>query len=48
MAEGQPLLTIEAMNLQNEVRAPRDGTVASVVVETGQTVATGASLLRLE
>jgi biotin carboxyl carrier protein len=48
VTEGQPLLTIEAMKMQNEVRAPRDGTVASVVVETGQTVATGASLLRLE
>lgn len=48
VAEGEPLLTIEAMKMQNEVRAPRDGTVAAVVVEAGQTVATGASLLRLD
>ena len=46
--EGAPLLTIEAMKMQNEVRAPRAGRVAEVVVATGQIVATGAALLRLE
>ena len=46
--EGMALLTIEAMKMQNEVRAPRAGRVIEVVVATGQTVATGAALLRLE
>ena len=46
--EGMPLLTIEAMKMQNEVRAPRAGRVIEVVVGAGQTVATGAALLRLE
>jgi glutaconyl-CoA/methylmalonyl-CoA decarboxylase subunit gamma len=46
--EGAPLLTIEAMKMQNEVRAPRAGRVIEVAVSSGQTVATGASLLRLE
>ena len=46
--EGMPLLTIEAMKMQNEVRAPRAGRVLEVVVGAGQTVATGAALLRLE
>ena len=45
---GQPLLTIEAMKMQNEVRAPRAGRVLEVEVVVGQTVATGAGLLRLE
>ena len=45
--EGQPLLTIEALKMQNEVRAPRDGTVAEVLVAPGQTVATGTPLLRI-
>ncbi len=45
---GAPLLTIEAMKMQNEVRAPRAGTVGRIAVEAGQTVATGALLLRLE
>jgi biotin carboxyl carrier protein len=45
---GAPLLTIEAMKMQNEVRAPRAGRVIEVAVTSGQTVATGAPLLRLE
>jgi acetyl/propionyl-CoA carboxylase alpha subunit len=48
VAEGAPLLTIEAMKMQNEVRAPRAGRVIEVSVAAGQAVATGASLLRLE
>jgi biotin carboxyl carrier protein len=48
VAEGAPLLTIEAMKMQNEVRAPRAGRVIEVAVTAGQAVATGASLLRLE
>ena len=48
MDEGAPLLTIEAMKMQNEVRAPRAGPVIEVAVAAGQAVATGASLLRLE
>ena len=45
---GQPLLTIEAMKMQNEVRAPRAGRVIEVSVAAGTAVATGAALLRLE
>jgi len=44
---GAPLLTIEAMKMQNEVRAPRAGQVIEVSVVAGQAVATGAILLRL-
>jgi acetyl/propionyl-CoA carboxylase alpha subunit len=46
--EGDTLLTIEAMKMQNEVRAPRAGRVIELEVAPGQTVATGAALLRLE
>jgi biotin carboxyl carrier protein len=45
---GAPLLTIEAMKMQNEIRAPRAGRVASVLVSAGETVAAGQVLLRLE
>jgi acetyl/propionyl-CoA carboxylase alpha subunit len=48
VAEGAPLLTIEAMKMQNEVRAPRAGRVIEVGVTSGQAVATGAALMRLE
>jgi len=46
--EGASLLTIEAMKMQNEVRAPRAGRIASVGVSVGQPVATGVLLLRIE
>lgn len=45
---GAPLLTIEAMKMQNEVRAPRAGTIIEVAVTPGMAVATGATLIRLE
>ena len=45
---GASLLTIEAMKMQNEVRAPRGGRVVEVTVLPGQTVATGEPLLRIE
>ena len=48
VAAGDALLTIEAMKMQNEVRAPRDGTVGEVSVAAGQPVASGVLLLRLE
>lgn len=46
--EGAPLLTIEAMKMQNEVRSPRAGRVVAVAVSAGQAVAAGAPLLRIE
>jgi biotin carboxyl carrier protein len=46
--DGAPLLTIEAMKMQNEVRAPRAGRVIELQVASGQAVATGAALLILE
>jgi biotin carboxyl carrier protein len=48
VAEGDPLLTIEAMKMQNEVRAPRAGRIGVVAVVAGEKVATGELLLRIE
>jgi biotin carboxyl carrier protein len=48
VAEGAPLLTIEAMKMQNEVRAPRAGRVTDVATAAGSAVAAGAVLLRIE
>jgi biotin carboxyl carrier protein len=45
---GTTLLTIEAMKMQNEVRAPRAGRVTEVAVASGQAVATGTPLVRIE
>ncbi len=48
VGEGDRLLTIEAMKMQNEVRAPRAGRVATIAVAAGQAVSTGQLLLRIE
>jgi acetyl/propionyl-CoA carboxylase alpha subunit len=48
VVEDQPLLTLEAMKMQNEVRAPRAGRVTRVAVAAGQAVATGQLLVRIE
>lgn len=44
VSAGQPLLLIEAMKTFNEVRAPRAGTVSSILVESGQPVEFGETL----
>jgi biotin carboxyl carrier protein len=45
---GQPVLVVEAMKMQNEIRAPRDGVVASVETGSGRTIEVGDLLLVLE
>ena len=44
---GQAVLTLEAMKMQNTLRAPRAGTVAAVLVQAGQQVAFGVPLVQL-
>jgi biotin carboxyl carrier protein len=48
VTEGEALITIEAMKMQNEVRAPRAGTIGLVAVSAGAAVAAGVLLLRLD
>ena len=43
--EGDVLLVIEAMKMENEVAAPCDGTVKQILVSQGQMVATGDTLI---
>ena len=45
---GERLLAIEAMKMENEVRAPRAGTVVSIRVQVGQPVELGSELLALD
>ena len=44
---GQTLLVVEAMKMQNELRAPRDGTVERVAVGVGETIDLGDVLVVL-
>jgi len=45
---GQGLLVMEAMKMENELRAPAAGKVKSIVVSTGTAVEKGALLIELE
>jgi len=47
VAEGDALLTVEAMKMENEIRAPRAGQVVSVETAPGQTILSDALLVRL-
>jgi pyruvate carboxylase subunit B len=46
--EGQPVVLLEAMKMENELRAMRGGVVKSVLVSSGQRVDQNAPLLVLE
>jgi biotin carboxyl carrier protein len=45
---GQGLIVLEAMKMENEISAPRDGTVTEVCVRPGQAVEPGELLARLD
>jgi biotin carboxyl carrier protein len=48
VAEGQGLLILEAMKMQNEIRAPRAGVVASLPAAEGAAVESGQPLVIFE
>ena len=45
--KGQILLILEAMKMENEIVAPRDGTIAQIVTSKGSVVDTGTPLIVL-
>ncbi len=48
VAEGQGVMLIEAMKMENELRSPKAGRVLSIAVAEGQTVEGRAELLVIE
>ena len=48
VAKGDGLLVVEAMKMQNEIKAPKDGVVAEIRVTEGATVAAGDVLAVIE
>ncbi len=45
VAEGEGLIVIEAMKMQNEIRSPKPGVVEQIHVRAGDTVELGMSLM---
>jgi biotin carboxyl carrier protein len=45
---GAPLVVIEAMKMENELRASHGGKIAEILVRPGDAVEGGARLIRLE
>jgi acetyl-CoA carboxylase biotin carboxyl carrier protein len=48
VSEGQPLLIIEAMKVMNQIRAPRAGRLAQILVEDGAPVEYGEVVMVVE
>lgn len=48
VVEGQPLLILEAMKMQNEIGAPGDGVVQKLHADAGTAVSAGDKLVTLE
>ena len=46
--EGQVILILEAMKMQNEIQAPVDGTVINVACEEGQAIEANGPLVVIE
>lgn len=45
---GQPLLVLEAMKMENEIRSPAAGTVVSLHVQAGQSVVRGEVMAEIQ
>ena len=48
VSEGDVLLVVEAMKMENEIKAPLSGTVKEIAVNTGARVSEGDTLLVIE
>ena len=48
VTEGQGLVVVEAMKMENEIESPKDGKVTEVKVEPGQAVESGGALVIVE
>mgnify|MGYP003342553706 FL=1 len=46
--KGQPVLVVEAMKMENEMKSPIDGRVAEILVAEGSTVEAGTKLVKVE
>jgi biotin carboxyl carrier protein len=48
VVEGDQVLVLEAMKMEQSITSPRDGTVKAIKVAVGDTVASGSVLIEFE
>jgi biotin carboxyl carrier protein len=48
VAEGQAVLILEAMKMQNEIKSPQDGCISKICPKAGDSVETGALLFTVD
>jgi oxaloacetate decarboxylase alpha subunit len=48
VAQGDPLLVVEAMKMETAVAAPKAGTISQVLIAEGDVVAVGDSLVTID
>jgi biotin carboxyl carrier protein len=48
VTQGDPVAVVEAMKMENELKAPMDGVVAEIFVVAGQAIDAGDALMRIE
>ncbi|HBX64693.1 MAG TPA: acetyl-CoA carboxylase biotin carboxyl carrier protein subunit, partial [Balneolaceae bacterium] len=46
--QDQPLVILEAMKMENELKAPISGTIASISAEVGQSLEKNSPILEIE
>ncbi len=46
--QNQPLVVIEAMKMENEIQAPKDGIVVSIHVQKGDSVTPDETLIEIQ
>lgn len=47
VVDGQPVLVLEAMKMENKIVAPQDGIIQRILVKEGQAVKGGEELVEL-
>jgi len=48
VAKGDPIIVVEAMKMENEMKAPTDGRIGKIHVAEGQAVEAGSALILVE
>ena len=48
LVKDQPVMVMEAMKMENEIKAPQAGRVSQLQLKEGQAIESGAELLRIE